>query len=209
MRLANVRRTRDVEVINMGTIDLLPKELVIENRVFKLFERSPDENSSYWTLAYLADSDTETQSVFMVGNDDFITNGVTEDHAIDWMLFLLEKHNINVNTNQYNMNEGIQNLKEIVTFVFNLLDAVKTAKENDGKVDFKDWYLLFPLVGEGGVAVENAESILKGWKDGTPEERKEVVDLIKERFDLADDKLETKIEKALDALVLILEITLD
>lgn len=107
------------------------------------------------------------------------------------------------------MNEGIKNLKELITFGFNLVDAVKEAKANDGKVDFKDWPLLFPLVGEAGVAVDQIETILKGWKEGSAEERTGVVILLKARFDIADDRLENKIEKVIDAVVLMLEVILD
>lgn len=102
----------------------------------------------------------------------------------------------------------MKNLLELINFGFNLVDAIKEAKANDGKVDFKDWPLLFPLIGEGGLAVEEIEKIVSEWKNGSAEQRAEVVALVKTRFDLENDILEEKIEKVLDIAVLVIELAL-
>lgn len=106
-------------------------------------------------------------------------------------------------------NKELQNLVEVIDFAFNLVEALKMAKANDGVVDFKDWALLFPLVGDAGVAYEGIESILKAWENSSIEDRTLVVDHFNSRFTLENKVTEAKVEKALKVVTLVLELIID
>jgi hypothetical protein len=106
-------------------------------------------------------------------------------------------------------NKNLQNLVEVIDFAFNLVEALKIAKANDGVVDFKDWSLLFPLIGDAGVAYEGIESILKAWPEASQEDRNAVVELFNTRFTLENKVTEAKIEKAVKIVTLVLELVID
>lgn len=110
---------------------------------------------------------------------------------------------------KFENNPGLNDLVEVIDLGFNMIEAVKSAKENDGKIDFKDFPLLFPLFDDTSKAVEGIENAGPAWKQSTEEERKQVIAHFNERFDLPDDALEAKVEKALLAATLVLDIALD
>ncbi len=103
----------------------------------------------------------------------------------------------------------MKELVEVIDFAFNLVEALKQAKANDGVVDFKDWNLLFPLVGDAGVAYQGVEKVLNGWKTAEAEDRKLVVEHFNGRFSLENKVNEAKIEKAVLILTLVLELVAD
>jgi hypothetical protein len=105
--------------------------------------------------------------------------------------------------------ENNKNLIEAIDFAFNLVEALKAAKENDGKINLFDFPLLFPLFDDAQAAIEGWEEIGTAWRNSNEEERAEVINHFKLRFDLPDDQLEAKIEKAIVAGSLILDIALD
>lgn len=105
--------------------------------------------------------------------------------------------------------EQNKDLVEVINLAFNLVDALKTAKANDGKIDLKDFPLLFPLFDDAQVAVEGWDNIGASWRDSNEEQRTEVINHFKQRFDLPNDQVEAKIEKAIVAGSLILDIALD
>jgi hypothetical protein len=105
--------------------------------------------------------------------------------------------------------ENNKDLVEVVDFAFNIVDALKAAKENDGKIDFKDFPFLFPLFDDAQAAVDGWDNIGNSWRNSTEEERTQVIDRFKQRFDLPNDQVEAKIEKAIVAGSLILDIALD
>ena len=106
-------------------------------------------------------------------------------------------------------NKDLQNLVEVIDFAFNLVEALKIAKANDGVVDFKDWSLLFPLIGEAGVAYEGIELTLKAWDVASQEDRNKVVEHFNNRFTLENKVTEAKIEKAVKIATLVLELVID
>lgn len=106
-------------------------------------------------------------------------------------------------------NKDLQNLVEVINFAFNLVEALKAAKANDGVVDFKDWSLLFPIIGDAGVAYEGVETILKAWPASSQEDRNAVVELFNSRFTLENKMTEAKIEKAVKIATLVLELVID
>lgn len=103
----------------------------------------------------------------------------------------------------------LQELIEVIDFGFNFVEALKTAKANDGVVDFKDWNLIFPLIGDAGVAYQGVEKILGAWKAGPQADRDAVVAHFNERFTLENKATEAKVEKALTILMLALELVFD
>lgn len=105
-------------------------------------------------------------------------------------------------------NPELNELVEVVTFSFNFVEALKAAKDNDGVIDFKDWVLVFPLIGEAGVAVKGAEKILAAWRNASVEDRALVLNLFNERFTLENKELEVKIENALLGLTYLIDLFL-
>ena len=106
-------------------------------------------------------------------------------------------------------NKELQNLVEVIDFAFNLVEALKQAKANDGVVDFKDWALFFPIVGDAGVAYEGVESILKAWEASSQEDRTAVIEHFNSRFTLENKVTEEKVEKALKVVTLVIELIID
>lgn len=101
-------------------------------------------------------------------------------------------------------NPNLNDLVQVIDFGFNFSTALKTAKTNDGKVDFNDWALLFPLIGEAGVAYQGADTILQAWATASKEDRTAVMNYVKEKFVLTNKATEAKIEKSfVIALVLV------
>lgn len=95
----------------------------------------------------------------------------------------------------------MKNVQEILSVVFAAVGAFQKAKANDGKVDLLDIpFLLDPLM-KLTPAIEGAELALGEWKAASDVQRAEVLAYLKENFDLADDKLEARIEVAMKLLV--------
>ena len=106
-------------------------------------------------------------------------------------------------------NKELNELVEVIDFGFNFFEALKKAKANDGMVDFKDWNLLFPLIGDAGVAYQGIERIGAAWTQSIQEDRDLVVAHINSRFTLENKVTEAKIEKAILISTLILELALN
>ena len=102
-------------------------------------------------------------------------------------------------------NQGLVELAEVLDFAFTAKDALKAAKENDGKISIRDWPLLFGIIDEADEAYTGIEMIPAAWESASDDERAEVVAYFCQEFDLPNDVVELKIEKALKALVLVYE----
>ena len=105
------------------------------------------------------------------------------------------------NNNLVLENQDLQNLVEIIDFGFNLIEAIKTAKQGDGVINIKDWPVLFPLVMEAGTATSGLDKIVTGYLNSTKEERTLVVNHFNDRFKLKSPIAEAVVEKVLVALV--------
>jgi len=92
---------------------------------------------------------------------------------------------------------GIKETKELVAFSMAL---VKTAVEvaADGKVGLSDLVTLVGALKDAPDALVGIDQIPAELSDLSPEEVTELVAFIKEKFDLADDELEAKIELGFD-----------
>lgn len=111
--------------------------------------------------------------------------------------------------NKFENNPGLVDLIEVIDLGFNLIEALKQAKQNDGKIDFKDFPLLWPLFEDSSKAIDGINNALPAWSKSTGDERKAVLAHFNTRFDLADDVLEVKIEKMLLAATIVAEVILE
>lgn len=102
--------------------------------------------------------------------------------------------------------QGLNDIVEVIDFVFTSIDTVKQAKENDGVINLKDLFLLFPLVESGSVAVDGIENIPAAFAAASPEDRDAIRLYFNERFDIPNDVTEERIEKALEAIVILYEV---
>lgn len=103
-------------------------------------------------------------------------------------------------------NKSLNELVELLDFAFTTVDALRSAKDNDGVIDFKDFPLVFPILMSATSAFNGVNEIPKAWASSTAEERAQILAHFSSRFDLADDVLETKIEKLLSAAVAISDV---
>lgn len=110
---------------------------------------------------------------------------------------------------RFENNQGLNDLIEVIDFTFTALEALKAAKANDGKIDLKDFPLLFPILMSASPAVEGIANIPQSWAASSEQERTEVLEYFKTRFDLPDDNLEVKIEKLVTAAVIVSDVALN
>lgn len=100
---------------------------------------------------------------------------------------------------------GIENLKKVVKFGATLGEDVATVLE-DGKITVVEALSLLPdLVGISGI-LESKEAIKAEFEDLTSEEMQELNDFVAAEFDITDDSLELKVEKAIAAALAILDL---
>jgi hypothetical protein len=95
----------------------------------------------------------------------------------------------------------MKDLKEVLVLLFSLSAAVVNAKANDGKIDIQDLPLLLGPMMNLPAAAEGISNVLPQWKNASDDERAELINYIKEQFDIADDAAEKKIEAGLKMLV--------
>lgn len=100
----------------------------------------------------------------------------------------------------------MKNAKLVLGALFSLSMAVDEAEQNDGKIDMKDLPLLAgpALLFPGAIAA--AKPAMEEFKNASKEERGELTLWIEKEYDIADDKLEKKIETVLAALVILAEL---
>lgn len=89
---------------------------------------------------------------------------------------------------------GTQELEELVDFVFDISDSIKSSIEDDGKVSVGDApKFLKPLL-KSGKAIGGINAVPRELADLDDEEMRVIVSKVKDRFDITDDKLEGYIE---------------
>jgi hypothetical protein len=94
----------------------------------------------------------------------------------------------------------MNNVKLVLGALFALGEAVDTAKKNNGKYDLADLGLLVdPAIRLPG-AIAAAKAAEQEYMNATDEQKSELIAFIKQDFDIADDKLEKKIEAGLAML---------
>lgn len=90
---------------------------------------------------------------------------------------------------------GIKETKELVTWLFDLSDAIISAT-GDGKISITDAPLFFKTAMKAGTGIGGINMVPKELTDLSEEETKEIHDMVKDRFDITDDKVEAYIENA-------------
>lgn len=98
-------------------------------------------------------------------------------------------------------NAGLQQLVEVLDFLFAGKDALVQAKENDGKISLRDFPIIVSLFDDADEAYTGVELIPAAWNAATDEERAELVAYFAAQFDIDDDRTERRIEKAVAGLV--------
>lgn len=93
---------------------------------------------------------------------------------------------------------GIQETKEVLAFGFALGDAFAGALQ-DGDIDFADIVEFIPVLQKLGDAVSGLGNVPAELGDLSEVEYQELVDYVKEEFDLPNDKIEEYIEKGFAA----------
>lgn len=73
------------------------------------------------------------------------------------------------------VDQGINNVKEVIKLGSDLANVLKQAKENDGKIDLADLPLVIGLSGSFGPAIADIEKVLPELKDLNAEESKELI----------------------------------
>jgi hypothetical protein len=101
--------------------------------------------------------------------------------------------------------KGLQEAVEVIDFTLQLTEGIKLAKA-DGVINFADLQYVFPLLDSGNKAVKDAEEIPAAWKAATDDEKEVVYNYFANKFDIADDVLESKIEKAVRAGYLLIDL---
>ena len=98
-------------------------------------------------------------------------------------------------------NAGLNDLVEVIDFVFAAKDTLQAAKADDGKISLRDFPLILGLFDDADAAYNGIENVPNTWVHATEEERTAVLEYFKEKFDLDDDRVERKIEKAVEGLL--------
>lgn len=98
---------------------------------------------------------------------------------------------------------GLQETKEALTFAFAIVNGVRTAKADDGKITVTDVPAFFPALFALKDAVDGVTDIPLEMKNISQEEADELKKWVKDNFDISDDKVEQFIE---DGFAIVLDI---
>ena len=100
---------------------------------------------------------------------------------------------------------GVENLKKVVQFGAKLGEGVADILE-DGKVELGEAAALLPTLMEVPGILANKDKIKQEAADLSDDERAELKEVFSTEFDPADDALEDKVEKSINATVAILDL---
>ena len=100
---------------------------------------------------------------------------------------------------------GVENLKKVVQFGAKLGEGVADILE-DGKVELGEAAALLPTLMEVPGILANKDKIKQEAADLSDEERAELKEVFATEFDPADDSLENKVEKSINAAVAVLDL---
>lgn len=100
---------------------------------------------------------------------------------------------------------GVENIKKVLLFPFALVKAVEQAKA-DGNISFADLPYFIEPITKLGDAVAAAKLVKEELKDLTAEEKGQLDAWVMQNFDIANEELEVKIEKAIGVILAIAEL---
>lgn len=92
---------------------------------------------------------------------------------------------------------GTKETIEAIDFLFDIADAVMASTKDDGKITIVDAPKFLKLAIGAPKGIGGIQDVPKEITDLSEAEMTEIVDHIKDRFDLTDDGLETAIEDIL------------
>lgn len=99
----------------------------------------------------------------------------------------------------------VENIKKVLAFPLSLVKAVESAK-SDGSINLADLPYFIDPVTKLPAAIEGAKLAKDEITDLDSAEKDELNLWVKETFDLTDDNLEAKIEKALSVVLYLAEL---
>ena len=105
---------------------------------------------------------------------------------------------------------GIQESKELLSFVFSLAEAIKKSNA-DGDFNWRDGLNFIEPLKRLGPAIDNIEDIIPEIQDLDAEEWNELITFVSEQWDLdnsdSDDDLSERIEDGLNAGIELVKMT--
>ena len=105
---------------------------------------------------------------------------------------------------------GIQETKELLSFVFSLAEAIKLSNA-DGNFNWRDGLNFIEPLKKLGPAIDNIEDIIPEIADLDADEWNELITFVSENWDLetedGDDDLSQKIEDGLNAGIELIRMT--
>ena len=105
---------------------------------------------------------------------------------------------------------GIQETKELLSFVFSLAEAIKKSNA-DGDFNWRDGLNFIEPLKKLGPAIDNIEDIIPEIADLDAEEWNELITFVSERWDLdtddGDDDISQRIEEGLNAGIELIRMT--
>ena len=111
--------------------------------------------------------------------------------------------------NVQNLPQGLQDAVEIIDFVFISIEKAKQAKADGGGINLMDLPKAFDLIGPAQLAVDGYDRVPAAWKAASDEEKEVVYNHFADKFDLENDVVEAKVEKAVRAGYLIADLLID
>jgi hypothetical protein len=96
---------------------------------------------------------------------------------------------------------GIENIKKAVSLVLTVGEDVAKGLADNGKLDLSEYIGIgIDLVGGVPGVVKNFKDIKAEFADLTAEEKNELIEFVKADFDIPQEEIEAKIEKAIDLI---------
>lgn len=94
--------------------------------------------------------------------------------------------------------EDLKELKELLSFGFDLQRAITLSLAGDGKIDFRDLPFWFAPFGSAGAAFKNVGNPMRRFRSLSDGDRLELLNWAKNEFSLVNTNLELLIEDTLD-----------
>jgi len=96
---------------------------------------------------------------------------------------------------------GIENIKKAVSLVLTVGEDVAKGLADNDKLDLSEYIGIgIDLVGGVPGVVKNFKDIKAEFSDLTAEEKNELIEFVKADFDIPQEEIEAKIEKAIDLI---------
>lgn len=95
---------------------------------------------------------------------------------------------------------GVEETIDVVDALISFVMAADEAKNNDGKIDWKDLPLLFNPITKIPPALEGREAIPQELGEMDDEDQQKILDFVKNRLNITSDKAEKIVNAAFETL---------